>query len=89
MLVTGRIAGNVGSMAIRAVRMKSWLQGFAASRGRPELHQYLRGLLEPQEILNRTTLATPSKRPLDSERWAAAIDSVGGETLAAVLHGRS
>jgi acrylyl-CoA reductase (NADPH) len=35
--------------------------------------------------LNRTTLAAASKRPLDSERWAAAVDSVGGDTLAAIL----
>ena len=37
------------------------------------------------EILDRTALAAPSKRPLDTERWAAAIDSVGGDTLASVL----
>jgi acrylyl-CoA reductase (NADPH) len=37
------------------------------------------------EILDRAAVAAPSKRPLDSERWAAAIDSVGGDTLAGVL----
>ena len=30
-------------------------------------------------------MAAPSKRPLDSERWAGAIDNVGGDTLAGLL----
>jgi NADPH:quinone reductase-like Zn-dependent oxidoreductase len=32
-------------------------------------------------------LEKPSGRPLDAERWAGGIDSVGGETLASVLRG--
>jgi acrylyl-CoA reductase (NADPH) len=56
----------------------------AASTGRPELHDYLRSL-GANEIISRATMAAASKHPLDSERWAAAIDSVGGDTLAAVL----
>jgi acrylyl-CoA reductase (NADPH) len=56
----------------------------AASTGRAELHEYLRGL-GATEIIDRAALAAPSKRPLDSERWVGAIDSVGGDTLAAVL----
>jgi acrylyl-CoA reductase (NADPH) len=37
------------------------------------------------EIIGREVLATPSKKPLESERWAGAVDSVGGETLAGLL----
>jgi len=37
------------------------------------------------EIIGREVLATPSKRPLENERWAAGIDNVGGETLAGLL----
>jgi len=80
-LVTGA-AGGVGSLAIALLANLGYK--VVASTGRPELHQYLRSL-GATDMLSRTTLAAPSKRPLDSERWAAAIDSVGGDTLAAVL----
>ncbi len=32
-------------------------------------------------------MIAPAKRPLDSERWAGAVDSVGGDTLAAIVRG--
>ncbi len=80
-LVTGA-AGGVGSLAVALLSSLGYK--VVASTGRPELHPYLRSL-GAAEFLSRTTLAAPSKRPLDTERWAAAIDSVGGDTLAAVL----
>jgi acrylyl-CoA reductase (NADPH) len=55
-----------------------------ASTGRPELHDYLTGL-GAREIIDRSTIAKPSGRPLESERWAGAVDTVGGDTLAAIL----
>ena len=55
-----------------------------ASTGRSELGDYLRSL-GASEILDRNALTAPSKRPLDSERWAGAVDSVGGDTLAAIV----
>ncbi|HEY8885597.1 MAG TPA: oxidoreductase, partial [Chloroflexota bacterium] len=55
-----------------------------ASTGRAETHEYLRAL-GAQEILDRSAIAKPSGRPLESERWGGAVDSVGGDTLAAVL----
>ncbi len=30
-------------------------------------------------------MTAPSKRPMDSERWAGAVDTVGGDTLAAIV----
>jgi acrylyl-CoA reductase (NADPH) len=80
-LVTGA-AGGVGSLAIALLANLGYR--VTASTGRPELHHYLRSL-GATEFVSRSTLATASKRPLDGERWAAAVDSVGGETLAAVL----
>jgi len=80
-LVTGA-AGGVGSLTIALLANLGYK--VVASTGRPELHHYLRSL-GATDMLNRTTLAAPSKRPLDTERWAAAIDSVGGDTLAAIL----
>jgi acrylyl-CoA reductase (NADPH) len=35
--------------------------------------------------VDRSSFAEPAKRPLEAERWAGCIDSVGGNTLARVL----
>lgn len=80
-LVTGA-AGGVGSVAV-AVLAKLGYQ-VAASTGRAETHAYLKSL-GATNIIAREELAEPSKRPLDSERWAGCIDSVGSTTLARVL----
>lgn len=80
-LVTGA-AGGVGSIAV-AILTKLGYQ-VAASTGRAETHAYLKSL-GAINILAREELAEPSKRPLDSERWAGCIDSVGGTTLGRVL----
>jgi acrylyl-CoA reductase (NADPH) len=80
-LVTGA-AGGVGSVAIAVLAKLG--HTVAASTGRAETHDYLRGL-GAQSIIDRGTLAQPPARPLDSERWVGAIDAVGGTTLATVL----
>ncbi len=80
-VVTGA-GGGVGSVAIAILAKLGYK--VVASSGRAELHDYLIELGASQ-ILDRSVLAAPSKRPLESERWAGAIDSVGGETLAAIL----
>src|SRR5207244_8030700 len=36
-------------------------------------------------IVDRASLAQTPSKPLDSERWAGAIDAVGGATLATIL----
>lgn len=80
-LVTGA-AGGVGSVAT-AVLAKLGYQ-VACSTGRPEARDYLKGL-GAAAIVERAALATPSGKPLDAERWAGAVDSVGGATLATAL----
>ena len=80
-VVTGA-AGGVGSVAIAILAHLGYK--VAASTGRMELHEYL-GELGASAILDRATLAAPSKRPLDTERWAGGIDNVGGDTLAGLL----
>jgi len=82
-LVTGA-AGGVGSIAVAVLAKLGYR--VVASTGRAELGDYLRSL-GASEILERSTLTAPSKRPLDSERWAGAVDSVGGDTLAAIVRG--
>jgi len=55
-----------------------------ASTGRSELRSYLTEL-GAAELIDRATLAAKPPRPLDSERWAGAVDAVGGTTLATIL----
>ena len=80
-LVTGA-AGGVGSVAVAVLARLGYT--VAASTGRAETHDYLRGL-GAANIVERAELAEVSKRPLERERWAGCIDSVGGTTLAHVL----
>jgi acrylyl-CoA reductase (NADPH) len=80
-VVTGA-AGGVGSVSVAILAHLGYK--VAASTGRMELHEYL-GELGASAILDRGALAAPSKRSLDSERWAGGVDNVGGETLAGLL----
>jgi acrylyl-CoA reductase (NADPH) len=80
-LVTGA-AGGVGSAAI-AILAKRGYQ-VVASTGRADTHDYLMSL-GATAVIDRSPFAEPAKRPLEGERWAACIDSVGGNTLARVL----
>ncbi len=52
--------------------------------GRPEQEAYLKDL-GAARIVPRAELAEESKRPLESEIWAGAIDAVGGTMLARAL----
>jgi acrylyl-CoA reductase (NADPH) len=80
-LVTGA-AGGVGSVATAVLAKLGY--AVACSTGRAATHDYLRGL-GARTIIDRAAIATPSGKPLDTERWAGAVDSVGGSTLAAIL----
>ncbi|HMQ52436.1 MAG TPA: MDR family oxidoreductase, partial [Anaerolineae bacterium] len=80
-VVTGA-SGGVGSVAVAVLAKLG--HRVVASTGRTELHDYLTEL-GAAEIIDRAVLATPSKRPLESGRWAGAVDAVGGQTLASVL----
>ncbi len=80
-VITGA-AGGVGSVAIAILAELGYK--VVASSGRAELHDYLRAL-GASAIIDRPVLATPSRKPLEAERWAGAIDNVGGDTLAGLL----
>ncbi|MEQ9640612.1 MAG: MDR family oxidoreductase [Alphaproteobacteria bacterium] len=79
-VVTGA-AGGVGSVAV-AVLAKLGYQ-VAASTGREEQTNYLKGL-GATGIVPRAELAEKG-RPMGSERWAGAVDTVGSMPLANVL----
>lgn len=76
-LVTGA-SGGVGSMA--AMILASMGYKVVASTGRPEEASWLTKTVGVSEIIDRAELASPGK-PLQKERWAAAIDTVGSHTL--------
>ncbi|HYC05417.1 MAG TPA: MDR family oxidoreductase [Azospirillaceae bacterium] len=80
-LVTGA-AGGVGSVATAILHKLGYT--VAASTGRPEQADYLRSL-GASVIVDRADLAKAPTRPLDAERWAGCVDSVGSTTLATVL----
>jgi acrylyl-CoA reductase (NADPH) len=80
-LVTGA-AGGVGSVAISLLSRLGYR--VVASTGRPALREYLTEL-GAADMIDRASLAAKPLRPLDSERWAGAIDAVGGATLATIL----
>jgi len=80
-LVTGA-AGGVGSVAVAVLAKLG--HAVIASSGRAETHDYLKSL-GAREIIDRASLAQAPTRPLDTERWAGAVDAVGSTTLATVL----
>ena len=80
MLVTGA-SGGVGSVAVSILTKLCY--EVAAVTGRPEGVDWLREL-GAKEILSREEMTQPP-RPLETQRWAGAVDTVGGVMLARVL----
>jgi acrylyl-CoA reductase (NADPH) len=76
-LVTGA-SGGVGSVAVALLAKLGWT--VVASTGKLQEEAYLREL-GAAEILDRKSLSAPGK-PLQRERWAAVVDTVGSQTLA-------
>jgi len=80
-LVTGA-TGGVGSMAVSIFAKKGYT--VAASTGKQSEHTYLKEL-GASDILSREDVSVESNRPLEKERWAGSIDTVGGATLAYLI----
>jgi acrylyl-CoA reductase (NADPH) len=80
-LVTGA-TGGVGSVAVGMLADLG--HEVVACTGKTDSHDYLTSL-GASAIIDRSELAEPSKRPLESTLWAGAVDCVGGVTLANVL----
>lgn len=76
-LVTGA-SGGVGSIAIALLAAAG--RRVIASTGSPEHRNYLLGL-GAADTIDRAELEAAG-RPLQKQRWAGVIDSVGGDTLA-------
>ena len=76
-LVTGA-SGGVGSVAIAI--LSEWGYQVVASTGKLNEADYLKSL-GATEVIDRATLSAPGK-PMQKERWAGVVDSVGSHTLA-------
>lgn len=79
-LVTGA-TGGVGSVAVGILAARGY--EVVASSGKEDAATWLASLGAARVVGRADTLA--SGRPLERERWASAVDCVGGETLAYVL----
>ncbi len=79
-LVTGA-SGGVGSIAVAI--LSGWGYRVVASTGKLDQADYLHGL-GASEVIDRAALSAPGK-PIQKERWAAVVDSVGSHTLVNAL----
>jgi acrylyl-CoA reductase (NADPH) len=80
-LVTGA-SGGVGSMAVTLLAAGGYQ--VVASTGTSSGRDYLIGLGADQ-VIGRGDLVVDEERTLGRERWAGAVDCVGGATLTAVV----
>lgn len=76
-LVTGA-TGGVGSIAVCLLSKLGYT--VVATSGKPDQVEFLKSL-GANEVLDRKVLSEPGK-PLQRERWAGVVDSVGSHTLA-------
>ena len=76
-LVTGA-TGGVGSIAVAILASRGYR--VVASTGKANEEAYLKAL-GASEVMDRNSLSQPGK-PLQKERWAGVVDSVGSHTLA-------
>ena len=77
-VVTGA-TGGVGSLAIGMLKRLGY--HVVAITGKDSEHEYLKSL-GAQEVMSRSAMDLNSTRPLEKAQWAAALDAVGGATLA-------
>lgn len=76
-LVTGA-SGGVGSVAVAILAARGYR--VVASTGKTAEADYLKSL-GAADVMDRAELSAPGK-PLQKERWAGVVDSVGSHTLA-------
>lgn len=80
-LVTGA-SGGVGSAAVTLLSALGYQ--VTASTGRIEANGDLLRNLGATDVISRDEFTKPS-RPLENQRWAAVVDTVGEQTLATAL----
>jgi acrylyl-CoA reductase (NADPH) len=81
-LVTGA-AGGVGSVAVAILSYLGFRVAALTAPGQENTHEYLEDLGATDFVSGPEWSVQP--RPLEAQRWAGAIDTVGGKVLARVL----
>lgn len=76
-LVSGA-SGGVGSFAVALLAARGFR--VVASTRKPEADEFLRSL-GAAEVVRADAVMSSGGRPMARERWAAAVDTVGGEVL--------
>lgn len=80
-VVTGA-SGGVGSLSVQILAKLGF--DVVAVTGKDSEHETLLGL-GAQRVVERESVMPPNDRPMQSAKWAGAIDTVGGATLASLL----
>lgn len=80
-LVAGA-TGGVGSIAVNILANKGY--EVTASTGKIQEEQYLKSI-GAKHVINRNDIVDPEEAPLNEEKWAGAVDPVGGKTLQYIL----
>jgi putative YhdH/YhfP family quinone oxidoreductase len=75
-------SGGVGSVAIGILAARGY--EVAAATGTESAHDFLRSL-GAGEILGREEVTAEQEKPLESQRWAAVVDPLGGAATAYAL----
>ena len=84
-VVTGA-TGGVGSLAVKLFAAQGYK--VVAVSGKADRIEWLKAQ-GASEVIDRAAFVDASKRPLLPSRWAGAVDTVGGETLATVIRSTS
>ena len=81
------VSGATGGVGVFAVKFLS-SQGYrvVASTGKLEQAGWLKEQ-GAESVIDRESLVDTSGRPLLKSRWAGAVDTVGGDTLASIIRG--
>ncbi|MFX3625548.1 MAG: acryloyl-CoA reductase [Ectobacillus sp.] len=80
-LVTGA-TGGVGSIAVAILAKRGY--HVVASTGKQVEHEYLKSI-GAAEVIDRQDVVLDPIPAMGKQRWAAAVDPVGGNTLASIL----
>ena len=83
-IVVSGASGGVGSMAVGILAQAGYT--VIASTGKEDATNFLQ-TLGASEVVDREFANDDSSRPLIKPKWAGAIDTVGGNTLATLLKG--
>lgn len=81
-VIVSGASGGVGSLAVAMLARKGY--SVVASTGKTDQSEFLK-TIGAKEVIDRETLNPEKFPPLGKGRYAAAIDPVGGNTLAYIL----